>query len=109
MVSKILCVNESVHLLVQSVHVYHDVQMRIDSVQIHISAKSEEYSLYSSLQSFTSVSKIQQNLNTHDIVSIKFFSICGSSFLTRTSRPVTFCSILNEIHNTNHSKTYLRK
>lgn len=33
---------------------------------------------------------------TYEAVSIKFFSMWGSSFLTRTSKPVTFCSALKD-------------
>lgn len=33
---------------------------------------------------------------TYEAASIKFFSMWGSSFLTRTSKPVTFCNALKE-------------
>ena len=46
-------------------------------------------------------------VTTYDVVSIKFFSMCGSSFLTRTSKPVTLCNTLKfEIKILLHEKGY---
>lgn len=70
--------------------------MRIDCVKINVStAKQEIWNNRTWNEYFFEEIFKKDYFTTYDVVSIKFFSMCGSSFLTRTSKPVTLCNTLN--------------
>lgn len=70
--------------------------MRIDCVKINVStAKQEIWNNRTWNEYFFEEIFKKGYFTTYDVVSIKFFSMCGSSFLTRTSKPVTLCNTLN--------------